>query len=317
MPFDEFVDLFELAGTRGHLIGDELVFGERRIPVRDGIPRFTPDLTYSTGNFSLLRERHATLQLDSVNGTRDRRDTVLRRTGWPPTFFDGKLVLECGCGAGPDTEILRSLGARVVSVDIAGTDVCRRNVDGMGTGCIVQADITSLPLRRQTFDIVFCHRVLQHTPDPQRTLAHILDFCAPSGAAFVHSYARTWQQMLRWKYALRPLTTRIDPERLYGAIERVAPALFRLTDWMYRIRGGRRLAYHCVPLLNYSGMAKFNGMSREALFEYAIHDTFDALSPTYDRPLGAALMREIAAQRLRRPFDILEEPTITLLRTLP
>jgi 2-polyprenyl-3-methyl-5-hydroxy-6-metoxy-1,4-benzoquinol methylase len=297
------------------LQGDSLRFGDQIVPITNGIPRFTPNISYSTGNFSILRERHALLQLDSHNGTTDRRDTLLSRTGWPAEFFAGKLILECGSGAGPDTEVLRQLGANVVSVDIAGSDICQRNVGHIGRGCIIQADITALPLKPKSFDIVYCHRVLQHTPQPDKTLAHILQYVKPGGAAFVHSYARTAYQMIRWKYALRPLTKRMNPERLYQMIEASAPALFWLTNLMYKIKGGRRLAHHFIPFLNYTGVPKFSSMPPDAMLEYAIHDTFDALSPRYDSPVSTSFMRETAIKFLDTPFEILEMRTITLLRS--
>jgi SAM-dependent methyltransferase len=313
---EEYLDLFEWQGQGATLAGDALMFGATKVSIRNGIPRFTPDLSYSTGNFSLLREQHARLQLDSANGTTDRRDTVLLRTGWPQEFFRDKLVLECGSGAGPDTEILRGFGARVVSADLAGLDICQRNVGHVGRGCLIQADITRLPLRPRSFDIVFCHRVLQHTPNPVQTLDHILSFVRPGGVAFVHSYARTAFQMLRWKYALRPITKRMKPERLYRMIEASAPPLFWLTEQMYKVKGGRRLAFAFVPLLNYSGLPKFASMSRQALLEYAIHDTYDALSPPYDTPVSARQMRAIASRHLNGKFEVSEQSTITLLRSV-
>ena len=143
-----FLDFFELDGRPAEAAGGQLRFGEARVPVRDGIPRFSPDRTYAD-NFALLRRRHSALQLDSMNGTTDRRDTLLRRTGWPAEFFRGKLVLECGCGAGPDTEILLSLGARVLSVDLAGLDIARENVGRSPDAQFVQASIDALPLRAE------------------------------------------------------------------------------------------------------------------------------------------------------------------------
>jgi SAM-dependent methyltransferase len=313
---DEFLDVLELHGVAARRDGDELVFGERRIPIREGVPRFTPDASYSTGNFSRLREQHATLQLDSRNGTTDRLDTLLGRTGWPADFWRGKRVLECGCGAGPDTEILLSLGARVLAVDIAGLDVARRNLGERPELCQMQASIADLPLREASFDVVFCHRVLQHTPDPAGVLRHMLRFVKPDGAVFVHSYARTAHQMLRWKYALRPLTRRMDSERLYRLIEWYAPYAYRLGEKLLALPRGAWLGWVFVPFLNYRHEPKFRDLSDAQILEYGVHDTFDALSPRYDAPLGARRMREIAAERLQRPFEIAEAPTVTLLRSV-
>lgn len=311
----DFLHYFEIDGHPCRMERDKLVANDKCVPIRDGIPRFTPDRSYSSGNFSRLREEHAVLQLDSRNGTTDRRDTVLSRTRWPPAFFRGKTVLECGCGAGPDTEILLSLGARVVAVDLTGVDVAERNLGDPAEVQFVQASILDLPLRPRSFDIVFCHRVIQHTPDPRGVLDHILRFVRPDGAAFVHSYANTLVQRWRWKYWLRPATKRMAPARLYRWIERLAPALYRATLVTNRTRWGRRFAHVFIPFFNYRYLPQFAAMNDATILEYGIHDTFDALSPAYDEPLSALEMREIAARHLRRPFEVHEEQTITLLRT--
>lgn len=310
-----FLDCLRVDDSEAILEGDFLIGGENRIPVRNGIPRFTPDISYSTGNFSLLRERHATLQLDSQNHTTDRYDTLMERTQWPKDFFEGKTILECGCGVGPDSEILLSLGARVVSVDIAGVDIAQENLGRRENHCLLQASITDLPLEPEWFDIVFCHRVLQHTPDPRSTLQHILQFVKPTGAVFVHSYAKTLFQLVRWKYLLRPLTKRMEPETLYNVIKWYAPAAFKLTNMVSRLPFGPYLVYNFIPFNNYRYDDKFSSMSDDQMIAYGVHDTFDALSPVYDRPISAGTMEAVARGVLRQPFEVHRRPYVTLLRT--
>ena len=60
-------------------------------------------------------------------------------------------VLECGCGVGPDTEVLLALGARVIAVDLSGLDIARDNLGLCDNLCMVQADITDLPLKKMAF----------------------------------------------------------------------------------------------------------------------------------------------------------------------
>jgi len=284
--------------------------------VKNGIPRFTPDISYSTGNFSKLREKHAELQLDSRNGTNDRLSTLLTRTQWPAEFFKDKLVLECGCGAGPDTEILLKLGAKVVAVDIAGVDVAQNNIGENSNVHFVQGSIMDLPFKKSAFDIVFCHRVLQHTPDPEKTLNHILQFAKPDGAVFVHSYARNFRQMLRWKYALLPLTRRMNPEKLYNGIRSYAPFAYRLTDAIRRIPGGKYFNHVVIPFMNHRDVELMKSLSDEQIIEHGIHNTFDALSPRYDSPISAGKMQQIASCHLRRPYEVTPPEMITLLRTV-
>jgi SAM-dependent methyltransferase len=312
---DVFDQRFEMRDGRFFFDGQE-------VRCTNGILRFTPDASYATGNFSKLREQHATLQLDSVNGTRDRLNTILERTRWPAEFFRGKLILECGCGAGADTEVLLQLGARVVAVDLAGLDVCRANLGDNPNLLLIQASIDDMPFRRGAFDVVWCHRVLQHTPDPAAALAHILTFVKEEGYVFVHSYARSLSQMLSWKYALRPITRRMQPEHLYNWVAAWVPPLYALTTFLRRIPPdvlGRtlfRVANQVVPIRNYRFMPAFADKDDAYLIEYAVHDTFDALSPRYDSPLSPAKFRTIASPRLKRKFEIEASRWITLLRTV-
>lgn len=300
---------------------DRYFFRGSEVDSSHDILRFTPNQSYSSGNFSRLREEHAQLQLDSVNGTTDRESTVLKRTNWPREFFKGKLILECGCGAGADTEALLKLGAQVVSVDLAGTDVCKANMKGNPGSLVVQASITDLPFRKGSFDIVWCHRVLQHTPSPKQTLDHILQYVKEDGAVFVHSYSTRPQQTFSWKYLLRPFTRNMDPEKLYRLVERWVPPLFRFTNALRRVPPdglGRLLfaiAYHVVPIRNYRFEPKFQDKSDEFILEYAVHDTFDCLSPRYDRPLSHRGFRKVAERHLKRPYEIVEQSS-TLLRSV-
>ncbi len=295
--------------------GRILFFKGRSVPIRNNVPRFTSDDSYSDGNFARLREEHAVLQFDSKNGTQDRAETLLSRTQWPKEFWKGKMVLECGCGAGPDTEILRNWGAKVIAVDLAGSDIAQENLNDDLNIQIVQGSILDLPFKKQSFDIVFCHRVLQHTPDPHKTLDHILQFVKPDGAVFVHSYARTFIQMLRWKYALLPMTRRMKSEKLYHFIKGYAPFAMKLTGTLRKIPGGRYINHVFIPFLNYRHAQQFKSLTDERILEIGIHDTFDALSPPYDHPIRAKDMYRIAEKHLKQPFEIEERPMVTLLRT--
>ena len=312
----QFIKYFEYRGFPATLQEDALVFGRHAISLRNGIPRFTHDQTYASGNFSRLREHHPRLQLDSYNMTTDRYDTILERTKWPPAFFQGKTVLECGCGVGPDTEVLLALGARVVAVDLTGLDTARDNLGACDNLCLVQADITDLPLRKKAFDMVFCHRVLKHTPNPANTLRHILQYAKDNGAVFIHSYAKTFYQLCTWKYLLRPITSRLGAQRLYNLITHYAAAAFALTNAVSRLPQGHLINHFLVPFHNHKSHPRLKTMSDEMLIEYAIHDTFDSLSPRYDRPLSAKTMKSIAQEMITAPFEIIEQRTITLLRTV-
>jgi len=310
----DFLDYFQLHGKQFKVENDTFFTEADHFPIINGIPRFIPDISYA-GNFALQWETFSKLQLDSQNKTTDKYDTILTRTQWPPQFFKGKTVLECGCGAGSDTEILLSLGCKVVAVDLAASDVAKKNVNDNPNVQFVQASITDLPLKKKSFDIVYCHRVLQHTPDPEKPLAHILQFVKDDGSVFVHSYANTFFQRFRWKYFLLPITRRLRPETLYNIIRRCSKPLWHFTNLTNKTKIGRAFNWFFVPFANYRHLPQYNNMSDEDMLEYAILVTFDALGPKHDHPIELSAMRKIASALLNRPFEIIEDRTIMLLRT--
>ena len=137
---------------------------EKELFFEKNISKHTPNFSYSSGNFSKLREEFGEFQQDSINGTNQRLNTILSRTNWKKEDFKGKFILECGCGAGPDTEILLSLGAKVIAVDLTSVEVTKQNLGENENYALLQASIVDLPLIKNSFDLVYCHRVLQHTP---------------------------------------------------------------------------------------------------------------------------------------------------------
>lgn len=286
----------------------------------NGIAKYTPNVSYSTGNFSKLREKFGEVQQDSINGTHHRLDTILSRTNWSKDDFKNKTVLECGCGAGPDTEILLSLGAKVVAVDLTSAEVTKKNLGENQNYALLQASIDDLPLKKDSFDIVYCHRVLQHTPNPAKTLDHILRFVKPEGKVFVHSYGYSLFQFFRWKYFLRPITKRMPSKLLYNIINFFGPFLYYLSSFFYKFgKVGKGINYFLIPFENYSNIPHLKNKPKNWLINYGIMITFDYLSPRYDSPIKPSIMREISKKHLdikSIDFEVYTDKSTTLLRSI-
>lgn len=148
------------------------------IAVRSGIPRFVGGNTYADA-FGEQWIRFPKTQLDSYTGLPISRSRLRRCLGedlWAK--LPGCRILECGCGAGRFTEVLLAEGANVVSVDLS--EAVEANAANCGLNrshAIAQADIENLPFRPQSFDAVLCLGVLQHTPDPEESLASLISLC--------------------------------------------------------------------------------------------------------------------------------------------
>ena len=271
--------------------------GGKRYPIVSGIPRFVPEASYCD-SFGLQWNRYSRLRSDHHNGTHLIRDTLRHRFGWSPDHLRGKTVLECGSGCGNDTEVLLQHGAeRVIAFDLStAVDAAVRAVASDRVQ-FVQADILHVPARTEAFDVVYCHRVIQHTPDPEAAFRSIARHLAPAGELDLHSYDSHWRSMLHFKYVLRPLTSRLPPEQLLAAMERAGRLLYPLQGAQIRlfrrIKLLRSLANKIIPFYNYAHIYRDAGttLTDEELYQVSLLDTFDALSPTYDLPSSAATVQ--------------------------
>ena len=252
------------------------------VPYRDGVTRFRDDDGYNDSFARQWKEFRLT-QYDDANGTSLTRDRYLRETGWPDTGLDGELMLEAGCGAGRFTRILAATGASLLSFDYSSAvDVNAEQNGHFPNVGFAQADIFDLPFAPASFDRVFCHGVLQHTPDPAGGFRKLEELVKPGGAISIDVYLkdgkiRPWKSKYLWRW----WTTRVSPERLLGFLEWFIPLWLPLDTLIKRIPilGGYLGAI--VPCWNYF----YTDLPAKLKVQWAILDTFDALAPTFDNPV--------------------------------
>src|SRR5258706_4912356 len=206
------------------------------IPVVRGVPRFVPSDDYAR-SFGFQWNIHARTQLHSFSGLPISRHRLFATTKWP-TQLPGETILEVGSGAGRFTEVLVTTGATIISCDLSSAvDANYRNNGANANLLIAQASLLNLPIRARSIDKVICIGVLQHTPDPAQSFACLAECVRPGGELAIDVYAARLRSLLSWKYLLRPVTKRMNGERLYGLIERVTPVLFSLSNALYRLFG--------------------------------------------------------------------------------
>lgn len=262
--------------------GATIIAGERTFPVRNGVVRVRQDDGYNA-SFALQWKKFRTNQLDQVNGT----SLTLKRfaeTGWELTAMPGELVLEAGCGAGRFTRLMGETGGRLVSFDFSSAvDACAENNAHLENVAFLQCDIFDMPFEKEQFDRVFCHGVLQHTPDPEGAFRELTQMLRPGGKISIDVYLKDWTiQTWKSKYLWRPITTRIEQAKLLGFLEKFIPLWLPLDTVIKRIPILGRYLGAVVPCWNYF----YTDLSREEKVQWAIMDTFDALSPAFDKPVS-------------------------------
>jgi ubiquinone/menaquinone biosynthesis C-methylase UbiE len=102
-------------------------------------------------------------------------------------------VLEIGCGLGTDGAQFAKAGANYTGIDLtnAAVDLARRRFELFDLrGSFRVADAERLDFADNTFDIVYSHGVLHHTPDTQAAIREIHRVLRPGGRAVVMLYHR-------------------------------------------------------------------------------------------------------------------------------
>lgn len=107
--------------------------------------------------------------------------------------FAGARLLEVGCGIGTDLLQFARAGARVTAVDLTprSIEITRRHLALHGQrGHLAIADCERLPFADGSFDVVYCHGVLHHTPDTAGAVREIHRVLRAGGQARVMLYHR-------------------------------------------------------------------------------------------------------------------------------
>ena len=226
-------------------------------------------------------------QLDSFTGTTISRDRLERALGAPLTTLKGQHVLEVGSGAGRFTEWLLRAGAVLTSIDASSAvEANRANCASLGPYALLRADVNASPLRPQSFDVVICLGVIQHTPSPEQTIANLARHLRPGGLLVIDHYTYRHQ----WGWIGQRLTLRAPLRVVLRRLARRRPALaLRATKTItalcdpIRKRTCRypridRIAERIFPSLCYYGVFP---LPDEVIYAWNELDTHDQLTDWY------------------------------------
>ena len=110
------------------------------------------------------------------------------------TDFQGKRVLEIGTGQGSDAEQMIRNGAIYTGVDLTEESIRRLKIRfdlfDLPYENLVVSDAVKLPFPDDSFDVVYSHGVIHHSPDIEEICEEIHRVLKPSGQAVVMLYHR-------------------------------------------------------------------------------------------------------------------------------
>jgi len=259
---------------------NKLISNKRNVEVINEIPRFIHNENYASA-FGEQWKKYFDIQLDSYTNTNISRDRVKRCMG--SELFEklkGKYVLEAGCGAGRFTEVLLSKGARVASFDISdAVEANKKNFPLNEDHIIFQADINDIPFKAEQFDVVLCLGVIQHTPDPEQTIASLWNQVKPGGWLVIDHYTYRLSHFTKTTPIIRPFIKRLSPKYGIKVTDSITKLFFPLHKLVKNFYFGQALLSRISPVHTY--FFAYPELSDVDQYNWALLDTHDSLTDWY------------------------------------
>lgn len=242
-------------------------------------------------------------QFDSVTGLPITEIRMKRMFG--PLWNDlaSKQVLEAGCGAGRFTEILLRRDCFVTAVDLSvavyanyqifNTNPCHR---------VFRASILDLPFEKEQFEVVFCLGVIQHTPNPEETIASLWAQVKPGGWLIYDHYRHNLATWSRTAWIFRLFLKRLKPEMGIRITNSLVDYLLPLHKKFARFRITRILLNRISPITSHH--SDYPELDDSQLLAWSRLDTHDNLTDWYKH--------HTTVKRTRKKIERLGGEIITL-----
>ncbi|MBF0361080.1 MAG: methyltransferase domain-containing protein [Oligoflexia bacterium] len=283
----------------------------KEFPFINSILRFVPSENYAN-SFGLQWNYHIKTQIDKYSGLSISKDRLVSESKWDLNELNGELVLECGSGAGRFTGPLCESRANVVSFDYSSSveaNYCNNyEFDNL---LLLQASIYEMPFKEESFDRLLCLGVIQHTPDVEKSFKTLFKYIKKGGKFCIDVYAAPYSYF-HPRHIMRPFTKRMKPEKLYQFVRWYVPKLFPVSTFLHKVPMIGQYLARIVPVANWRSNLKLK--DENMWLEWAILDTFDWLSPTYEYPQTATKLRKWCKELNLSHWELSRERGLYIIR---
>ncbi len=244
-----------------------------------GIPRFVQEGSYAS-LFGEQWKQYRKTQLDSFSGSPITENRLNRCLGPLKDDLNGKLVLEAGCGAGRFTEILLKKGAQLVSSDLSSAvEVNIENFPASENHLVIQADINDMPFEDETFDVVVCLGVIQHTPNPEQTIESLYKLVKKGGYLVIDHYNFVRSSFFRLASVYRVFLRKRPSSFTIPYTRKLVKRYLPLHKKFAKSRILTMLLNRVSPVASY--YRAFPELNEQQQEEWALLDTHDGLTDWY------------------------------------
>ena len=256
--------------------GSRLFCDDIEVSGKDGIKYFAVTNTYAS-LFGDQWKQYKKTQLDSYTGSPISESRLNRCLGDLQDNLTGKLVLEAGCGDWRFTEILLKKGASLVSSDLSSAvEVNIENFPASENHLVIQADINDMPFSDESFDVVICLGVIQHTPSPEETIKSLYSLVKKGGTLIIDHYTFTKSNLLRVAPFCRLWLRKKSSTQTIAITQSLVKKYLPLHK---KFRGNKMMSVllnRISPVITYyNAFPQLNDQQQE---EWALLDTHDSLT---------------------------------------
>ena len=306
-------------GSEDQIWGDKYIecrSCSEKIKIKNTIPRYVDGAYHS--NFGLQWNKFSTVQLDSFNGSDESEKRLKTQSKLRPDDFVGKTILEVGAGNGRFTEIFLKFGAKVIAVDYSSAiDANWRNHSKYieeGRLLLLQGDLFNLPLMENSFDIVLCYGVIQHTGNNQKAIAELSKFPKKKGRLLMDIYSTSIKDFNPLIYLIRPLFSllKVDDERRLEIVEnfvrKVFPIQLKILPRLHKKKGLLKLLRWVVnrsPNSVYGiNLFLYGKIDIDCAYKWSVMDTYDAWAPKHDHPVSKSKWVRLVSELKNQGYQV-------------
>ena len=255
-----------------------------KFPVINGIPRFLPDYIQNySENFGKQWNQYRKLQLDSYTKKPLTEDRLKECLPVPLEELNGKRVLEVGSGAGRFTEVLLKYGAIVDSLDFSEAVEANKKNNESNSLTLCQASVYNLPFESMSYDFVICLGVLQHTPNPEKSIDKLWEMAKSGGFIVIDHYRFKWKSLPPpiggFGNIFRLIVLRLPP-KLQMKVCDLAVRFYFPIHWFFKdSKIIQHVLFRISPVRFYYPWLGLD--TKEDYFWWAMLDTHDGSTDTY------------------------------------
>lgn len=197
-------------------------------------------------------------------------------------FFKDKVILDAGCGKG---QYIRMICERLADAKykIIGVDNDTENVriardinKEFSNVNIIRADITEMPFKDNTFNIIYSVGVIHYTANPEKTFLRLASSLKDNGKMAIWVYPKKNPFLDKVQIYLRSFTTILPKKFLYGLCFIVVPLLFffkthsrkNLLNSSWRECAETIFVFYAPKYLQFNCYENIEGWFKKAGFRY-------------------------------------------------